>query len=524
MDPLGLGLLGIAVLILVKEAGLPVPVPGDLLVVGAGVAASQGELDAPLAFLTILVAGLVGGVIQFTLVRGAGREPLLRILRRVGCLRGATRGGRRTPASAGRTRCGAGQGDARRTDRGGRRQWSGCPSAGGLRGWPGRRKRAIRRRPLRGRTRRRAFGGRPRRRLGRADAHRPRWPGSRRRRGLVAHPSVAPRTEHGGRRLGRCLLSGVPGARGHRASRRLTHSDARGGPLVGFRRSLRTRSCEAAGGRIRAAIRAREAHMRRTDIAATHAPSPIAPVPDRSRRPIPVPADAVVDPRIGSHGPALLALEDGTVFPGVAFGAPVGSGGDLVVNTSQTGYQEVATDPSYAGQVVVMTYPAHRQPRAARRATTSPSGPGCAASSWRMPRRPCSVGRARSSTCCARRACRPSRAWTRGRSRATCARPAASGPRLGARRDRRRGGRRRPPVGCRAGRTRTSWARSRRRRRTNRHGGGAAGGGRRLRAQDEHRARSPPPRRARAGAAAYRHGRGGPGAGDRRRRALARPR
>ena len=66
---------------------------------------------------------------------------------------------------------------------------------------------------------------------------------------------------------------------------------------------------------------------------------------------------AVVDPRIGDLGPALLVLEDGTVFPGVAFGAPVGSGGDLVVNTSQTGYQEVCTDPSYAGQLVVMTYP-----------------------------------------------------------------------------------------------------------------------------------------------------------------------
>jgi carbamoyl-phosphate synthase small subunit len=66
---------------------------------------------------------------------------------------------------------------------------------------------------------------------------------------------------------------------------------------------------------------------------------------------------AVVDPRIGDLGPALLALEDGTTFPGVAFGAPVAGGGDLVVNTSQTGYQEVCTDPSYAGQVVVMTYP-----------------------------------------------------------------------------------------------------------------------------------------------------------------------
>ena len=73
--------------------------------------------------------------------------------------------------------------------------------------------------------------------------------------------------------------------------------------------------------------------------------------------PPPPRASAVVDPRIGDLGPALLALEDGTVFPGVAFGAPLAAGGDLVVNTSQTGYQEVCTDPSYAGQVVVMTYP-----------------------------------------------------------------------------------------------------------------------------------------------------------------------
>jgi carbamoyl-phosphate synthase small subunit len=68
-------------------------------------------------------------------------------------------------------------------------------------------------------------------------------------------------------------------------------------------------------------------------------------------------ADAIVDPRVGNLGPALLALEDGAVFPGIAFGAATAAGGDLVVNTSQTGYQEVCTDPSYAGQIVVMTYP-----------------------------------------------------------------------------------------------------------------------------------------------------------------------
>ena len=84
------------------------------------------------------------------------------------------------------------------------------------------------------------------------------------------------------------------------------------------------------------------------------APSPSATT--RAARP-PYPAEAVVDPRIGSHGPCLLALADGTWFAGIAFGAPVRGGGDLVVNTAQTGYQEVCTDPSYAGQVVVMTYP-----------------------------------------------------------------------------------------------------------------------------------------------------------------------
>jgi carbamoyl-phosphate synthase small subunit len=75
-----------------------------------------------------------------------------------------------------------------------------------------------------------------------------------------------------------------------------------------------------------------------------------------TRPPLPDPA-AIVDPRVGDLGPALLALADGTVFPGRAFGASLAAGGDLVVNTSQTGYQEVCTDPSYAGQVVVMTYP-----------------------------------------------------------------------------------------------------------------------------------------------------------------------
>ena len=55
--------------------------------------------------------------------------------------------------------------------------------------------------------------------------------------------------------------------------------------------------------------------------------------------------------------PAVLALEDGTVFEGQSFGAPVDRTGEVVFNTAITGYQEVFTDPSYTGQIVVLTYP-----------------------------------------------------------------------------------------------------------------------------------------------------------------------
>jgi carbamoyl-phosphate synthase small subunit len=59
-----------------------------------------------------------------------------------------------------------------------------------------------------------------------------------------------------------------------------------------------------------------------------------------------------------THGPqALLALEDGTVFRGTAFGATGETFGEAVFNTVMAGYQEVLTDPSYAGQIVAMTSP-----------------------------------------------------------------------------------------------------------------------------------------------------------------------
>jgi carbamoyl-phosphate synthase small subunit len=55
--------------------------------------------------------------------------------------------------------------------------------------------------------------------------------------------------------------------------------------------------------------------------------------------------------------PAKLALADGTVFAGTAFGAEGEIYGEVVFNTSMTGYQEILTDPSYCGQIVTMTYP-----------------------------------------------------------------------------------------------------------------------------------------------------------------------
>jgi carbamoyl-phosphate synthase small subunit len=54
---------------------------------------------------------------------------------------------------------------------------------------------------------------------------------------------------------------------------------------------------------------------------------------------------------------ALIVLEDGTIFKGRSFTGPVEATGEVVFNTSMTGYQEILTDPSYCGQMVTMTYP-----------------------------------------------------------------------------------------------------------------------------------------------------------------------
>jgi membrane protein DedA with SNARE-associated domain len=85
MDALGPGaLLAIIGLILVKEAGVPIPVPGDLIVIGAGVAAGRGDLDPGVALLAIVVASIVGGVVQYGLLRSVARPVMLRLLERLG--------------------------------------------------------------------------------------------------------------------------------------------------------------------------------------------------------------------------------------------------------------------------------------------------------------------------------------------------------------------------------------------------------------------------------------------------------
>ena len=62
-------------------------------------------------------------------------------------------------------------------------------------------------------------------------------------------------------------------------------------------------------------------------------------------------------PDPASIAPAILVLADGSVFRGTSIGAPGTSVGEVVFNTSMTGYQEIITDPSYSRQIVTLTYP-----------------------------------------------------------------------------------------------------------------------------------------------------------------------
>jgi membrane-associated protein len=82
MEFLGLG--AIVGLIAIKEAGVPIPVPGDLVVIGAGIAAASGSFDPLAGILVIVLATIVGGTVNFLLVRGPGRLVLVRLLERLG--------------------------------------------------------------------------------------------------------------------------------------------------------------------------------------------------------------------------------------------------------------------------------------------------------------------------------------------------------------------------------------------------------------------------------------------------------
>jgi len=64
-----------------------------------------------------------------------------------------------------------------------------------------------------------------------------------------------------------------------------------------------------------------------------------------------------LSPLLPSFPPAVLALADGTLFPGHSIGAPGETVGEVVFNTALTGYQEIITDPSYSRQIVTLTYP-----------------------------------------------------------------------------------------------------------------------------------------------------------------------
>ena len=61
--------------------------------------------------------------------------------------------------------------------------------------------------------------------------------------------------------------------------------------------------------------------------------------------------------RLSLGRPAVLALADGTTFPGYSVGADGSTVGELVFNTAITGYQEILSDPSYARQIIALTHP-----------------------------------------------------------------------------------------------------------------------------------------------------------------------
>jgi membrane-associated protein len=83
MDPEQIApLVGLVGLVLVKEAGVPVPVPGDLVLLGAGVAAARGDLDPRLTLAALILASIAGGLIQYLALRSVARPAMLLVLSR----------------------------------------------------------------------------------------------------------------------------------------------------------------------------------------------------------------------------------------------------------------------------------------------------------------------------------------------------------------------------------------------------------------------------------------------------------
>src|SRR5205085_9737448 len=78
------GLAAIFIVMLAKSAGVPIPIPGDLIVLTAAARVAQGKLVLWQAFLAILLALIVGGLVQFWLARGPGRGLLYRFGRYIG--------------------------------------------------------------------------------------------------------------------------------------------------------------------------------------------------------------------------------------------------------------------------------------------------------------------------------------------------------------------------------------------------------------------------------------------------------
>jgi membrane protein DedA with SNARE-associated domain len=79
-----LGLLALVVLIGVKEAGVPIPVPGDLLLIGTGIAVARGTVDPVVAVPAIVAAAIVGGLVQYVILRRLARDRIFRLLGRIG--------------------------------------------------------------------------------------------------------------------------------------------------------------------------------------------------------------------------------------------------------------------------------------------------------------------------------------------------------------------------------------------------------------------------------------------------------